>query len=699
MSTPFAGSMQIIGASGPVSGALIDTFVAGTLTPQAAYTTAALDVAQTNPVVCDATGRASLWLNPALNYRIRARNADGTSIAGAEWDNVSSAADSAGSTAAGSAYSEETFTATEGQLAFTLASAAVAGVDAVSVIVDGIDLLETDDWTLSGGTLITLASGLSAGQTVKVRSGRLVASGTEASAVSYTASGGVARSQSDRNADQISVFDFMSSAQRTDVQTYAGTLDVSDALIAAYAAASAAGMRVYEPAGKYRSTKPLTIAKGLTVEGAGTSPYDGALGTVGKGTWHHFDHAGKGFSIVGAASALQSTVTLRNLGTIRTQPTPGASWTPTVYDFDVYIDNCDTHLDDVMLLCPSHGVQLVNGNAGRLRTTNLRGQPFVVGIDISVSYDAPMLVNTHFWPFWRDDTNVHAYTMANLDALKLGRVDNPFISGFFSIFARAGWRLYQNASGAVSKLRAVNVDIDRCKLGIWIDNTVTSGITAQIDNFTHQGETGLADSCALLIDGTSSDLAFGAFDTQLCNIHGIDINATGNRVRVQTLTIANYNVAASSKAAIDVASGSLVYIGLIPKIINGSSGAKYAGAGLVFVDEWRTYTPTVLPSAGTITTVGTVNAGYKLWNDSCRYSVDATITTNGTGSGSIVISAPVGHVSGAPISIGQGLNNTSGVGLTAALPAASGNISVLTATGTYPGADGARLCIAGEFRV
>ena len=101
MSTPFAGSVQVIGSTGPVAGALIDTFVSGTLTPQAAYTTASLATPHSNPIVCDSLGRAAVWLNPALTYRIRYRNPDGTIIPYADFDNVSVGQD--GSAALGDA--------------------------------------------------------------------------------------------------------------------------------------------------------------------------------------------------------------------------------------------------------------------------------------------------------------------------------------------------------------------------------------------------------------------------------------------------------------------------------------------------------------------------------------------------------------------------------------------------------------------
>ena len=88
MATPFAGSVQVIGASGPVGFARIDTFVSGSLTPQAAYTTAALSIPHSNPIICDALGRATVWLNPALTYRIRYRDAAGIAIPYADFDVV-----------------------------------------------------------------------------------------------------------------------------------------------------------------------------------------------------------------------------------------------------------------------------------------------------------------------------------------------------------------------------------------------------------------------------------------------------------------------------------------------------------------------------------------------------------------------------------------------------------------------------------
>ena len=71
----------------PLAGGLIYTYAAGTTTPQAAYADSTGATALPNPVVLDASGRASIWLG-AQNYKIVCQSAAGV----VQWtaDNVSS---------------------------------------------------------------------------------------------------------------------------------------------------------------------------------------------------------------------------------------------------------------------------------------------------------------------------------------------------------------------------------------------------------------------------------------------------------------------------------------------------------------------------------------------------------------------------------------------------------------------------------
>lgn len=67
--TPSPYQQEIDGNGEPISGALIYTYVAGTSTPATTYTTAALNVQNTNPIVADSAGRWVAWLVPGNTYK------------------------------------------------------------------------------------------------------------------------------------------------------------------------------------------------------------------------------------------------------------------------------------------------------------------------------------------------------------------------------------------------------------------------------------------------------------------------------------------------------------------------------------------------------------------------------------------------------------------------------------------------------
>jgi len=54
----------------PLSGGKIYSYQAGTTTPQATYTDSSLVTPNANPVVLDSAGRASIWLDPSLSYKL-----------------------------------------------------------------------------------------------------------------------------------------------------------------------------------------------------------------------------------------------------------------------------------------------------------------------------------------------------------------------------------------------------------------------------------------------------------------------------------------------------------------------------------------------------------------------------------------------------------------------------------------------------
>lgn len=65
----------------PLSGGKVYTFQAGTSTPLASYTDRGGSVANANPVVLDSAGRASIWLQTNVAYKIRVDDSAGNVIA------------------------------------------------------------------------------------------------------------------------------------------------------------------------------------------------------------------------------------------------------------------------------------------------------------------------------------------------------------------------------------------------------------------------------------------------------------------------------------------------------------------------------------------------------------------------------------------------------------------------------------------
>jgi hypothetical protein len=74
----------------PAIGGLLYTYTAGTTTNLATYTDVALSVPNTNPVVLDSAGRATIYLTPLAAYKFVLKNALGTTL----WtqDNITVAA-------------------------------------------------------------------------------------------------------------------------------------------------------------------------------------------------------------------------------------------------------------------------------------------------------------------------------------------------------------------------------------------------------------------------------------------------------------------------------------------------------------------------------------------------------------------------------------------------------------------------------
>lgn len=147
--------MQFFTAAGvPLVGGKLFTYASGTTSPLATYTDDTGNFTNTNPVILDSRGEASVWLGPS-RYTFVLKDAD---------DNLIWTVDGVG-TIQGS--QNPVTVATSGQTVVTVPEYGLGGY--LMVIVDGLVKEYNVDYTESSTTSITFAAPLTAGQRVITR--------------------------------------------------------------------------------------------------------------------------------------------------------------------------------------------------------------------------------------------------------------------------------------------------------------------------------------------------------------------------------------------------------------------------------------------------------------------------------------------------------------------------------------------------
>jgi hypothetical protein len=187
--SPVGGvAAQFFTNSGAVlTGGKLFTYLAGTTTPAAAYTSSNGSTAWTNPIVLDAAGRVpgsgEIWLTDGILYKFLLKDANDVLIA--TYDNISGI----NSNFVAFVNQQEIVTATAGQTVFNLGISYQPGTNSLSVFVDGVNqygpgaqyaYVETDSDT------VTFTSGLHVGAEVKFTTTQQQSAGAvDAEQVSY----------------------------------------------------------------------------------------------------------------------------------------------------------------------------------------------------------------------------------------------------------------------------------------------------------------------------------------------------------------------------------------------------------------------------------------------------------------------------------------------------------------------------------
>jgi len=211
--SPVGGvAAQFFDNSGQVlTGGKLYSYLAGTTTPAATYTTNSGLTANSNPIVLNAAGRVAdsgeIWLSDSVNYKFVLQDQNGVQIA--VYDNVTGI----NSNFINYTLQAQTFTATQGQTAFTLTGGLqyIVATNNLAVFVNGSKQIVGTNYLETSTTVFTFLTGLNVGDVVEAVLSTTVATNvTNAVNVAYNPpfTSSVATNVQARLAQTISVKDF-----------------------------------------------------------------------------------------------------------------------------------------------------------------------------------------------------------------------------------------------------------------------------------------------------------------------------------------------------------------------------------------------------------------------------------------------------------------------------------------------------------
>lgn len=271
------GAQFLDNAGNVLTGGRIETYAAGTTTPQAVYTTSAGNIFHSNPIILDASGRVpsggEIWLTDGLLYKFVLRDSNNVLIA--TYDNIAGI----NSNFVNFTSEQEIQTATAGQTVFTLTTVNYTpGTNSLSVFVDGVNqygpgaqyaYLETNS------TTVTFVNGLHVGASVKfTTAAALTGTATNANVVIYDPAGvnAVSTTVQAKLRETVSVKDFGAVGDGVVDDTAAITSALDFCITEKLSLYFPSGVYLYAPASTYQiSTSGVADAQSLKIYGEGAN--------------------------------------------------------------------------------------------------------------------------------------------------------------------------------------------------------------------------------------------------------------------------------------------------------------------------------------------------------------------------------------------------------------------------------------------
>ncbi len=275
--SPVGGAaVQFFDNSGQVlTGGLLYTYLAGTTTPAATYTSNTGTQFHTNPIILDASGRipngGEVWLAQNIQYKFVLKDANSVLIG--TWDNIIGI----NSNFLNYSVQEETQTATQGQTVFTLATISYTpGTNTLSVYVNGSKQIPVLNYAETDATTVTFLTGLNVGDVVDFTTAVSLSSGvTSADLVTYNegGTGAITRTVQAKLQESVSIKDFGAVGD--------GVTDDTDAIQNTFNYAIPNNIQIVIPSGTYLINGSITITK---ASGLRTPTYITGGGTLYKPT-------------------------------------------------------------------------------------------------------------------------------------------------------------------------------------------------------------------------------------------------------------------------------------------------------------------------------------------------------------------------------------------------------------------------------
>ena len=210
--------------------------------------------------------------------------------------------------------------------------------------------------------------------------------------------------------------------------------------------------------------------------------------------------------------------------------------------------------------------------------------------------------------------------------------------------------------------------------GIEIDDTGVSDVHANLSQMAQNVNSGM-----YVAGGVGSwsltNSQVGAFAGLLGNHVGLTIGAGSGRFVVSGNDFTGNTTAAGA-------------------ITPPTSATEIIENNVALPTPWTSYTPTLVSSTGTITTLGTLSGRYRAHGNECEIEAELKITTNGTGAGQLQTNLPCNPYGKMQL---PARDDSTGALISALVYDNTTTLNMLSASGAYPGKDGADIVISGRF--